>query len=163
MTRSNPHSLQGKIIMSVCFRKPQSQWRNLYFHYSSVTLTLMFSSGLQEFQDMYIHVLMARNGCIQESFKVVCVCVCVCVWWKWFWTQGFASAEQVLYCLSHTSSPFCSSYFGVGNYLPRLALNWSQPRIIGVSHWHLASKFLSKLLFPSSIFCYIKQNQAKLN
>jgi hypothetical protein len=33
------------------------------------------------------------------------------------WTQVFETAKQVLtklYCLSHTSSPFCSSYFGDG-------------------------------------------------
>jgi hypothetical protein len=28
--------------------------------------------------------------------------------------EGFALAKQVLYHLSHTSSPFCSSYFGDG-------------------------------------------------
>jgi hypothetical protein len=35
-------------------------------------------------------------------------------------------AKQVLYCLNHTSSPFCSGYFGNGglvNYLPRLVSN----------------------------------------
>jgi hypothetical protein len=26
----------------------------------------------------------------------------------------FALAKQALYCLSHTSSPFCSDYFGDG-------------------------------------------------
>jgi hypothetical protein len=30
------------------------------------------------------------------------------------WTQGSALAKQVLYCLSHTSNPFCSGYFEVG-------------------------------------------------
>jgi hypothetical protein len=43
-----------------------------------------------------------------------------------FWTQGFAFANQVLYFLSYTSSPFCSGYFGDGglkNYLPGLASN----------------------------------------
>jgi hypothetical protein len=29
-------------------------------------------------------------------------------------TQDFALAKQVLYCLSPTSSPFCSGYFGDG-------------------------------------------------
>jgi hypothetical protein len=29
-------------------------------------------------------------------------------------TQGFTLANQVLYCLSHTSSLFCSGYFGDG-------------------------------------------------
>jgi hypothetical protein len=36
--------------------------------------------------------------------------------------------KQELYCLSHTSSPFCSGYFGDGgleNNLPELALNLS--------------------------------------
>jgi hypothetical protein len=30
------------------------------------------------------------------------------------WTQGLACAKQALYCLSHTSSPFCSGYFRDG-------------------------------------------------
>jgi hypothetical protein len=29
-------------------------------------------------------------------------------------TQGFTLAKQVLYCLSHTPSPFFSGYFGDG-------------------------------------------------
>jgi hypothetical protein len=39
-------------------------------------------------------------------------------------------AKQVLYCLSHTSKPFCSGYFGDGglvNYLSGLALNHNAP------------------------------------
>jgi hypothetical protein len=39
---------------------------------------------------------------------------------------GFELAEQVLYCLSHTSSPFCSGYFG-DYYLPGVALNHDPP------------------------------------
>jgi hypothetical protein len=31
--------------------------------------------------------------------------------------QDFALAKQALYCLSHTSSPFCSDWFGVGGGL----------------------------------------------
>jgi hypothetical protein len=30
------------------------------------------------------------------------------------WTQGSTLAKQALYCLSHTSTPFCSGYFGDG-------------------------------------------------
>jgi hypothetical protein len=30
------------------------------------------------------------------------------------WTQGLCLQSKVLYCLSHTSSPFCSDYFGDG-------------------------------------------------
>jgi hypothetical protein len=29
-----------------------------------------------------------------------------------FWTQSFPPGRQKLYCLSHTSRPFCSCYFG---------------------------------------------------
>jgi hypothetical protein len=60
-------------------------------------------------------------------------------------------AKQVLYCLSHTSSPFCSGNFGdgsFGNYLPGLASNQDPPdlliaasqvvRITGVSYQHPA-------------------------
>jgi hypothetical protein len=55
------------------------------------------------------------------------------------------------HCLNHTSSPFCSGYFGDGglvNYLPGLTSNHDPPlppisasqvaRIIGVSYWCLA-------------------------
>jgi hypothetical protein len=41
-----------------------------------------------------------------------------------FELRAFTLAKQALYHLSHTSSPFCSGYFGDGdiaNYLPRLA------------------------------------------
>jgi hypothetical protein len=40
--------------------------------------------------------------------------------------------KQMLYHLSHTSSPFCSSYFGDGglkNYLPQLASNCNSPNL----------------------------------
>jgi hypothetical protein len=40
------------------------------------------------------------------------------------WTQGFTLAKQVLYCLSHTSSPFCFGYFGDGVSCP----TWACPR-----------------------------------
>jgi hypothetical protein len=41
--------------------------------------------------------------------------------WIGVWTQSFTLAKQVPYHLSHTSSPFCSAYFGdrgLSNYLP---------------------------------------------
>jgi hypothetical protein len=41
------------------------------------------------------------------------------------WTQGFKLAKQSLCC--HTSSPFCSSRWGLANYLPRLASNHNPP------------------------------------
>jgi hypothetical protein len=69
--------------------------------------------------------------------------------------QGFTLAKQVLYRLSHTSSPFCSGYFGDGglmNYLPRLASTYHPPdllisasqvaKITDVSHQCLASSIL---------------------
>jgi hypothetical protein len=34
--------------------------------------------------------------------------------WTGVWTQGFIVTNQVLYCLSHTFSSFCSVYFGDG-------------------------------------------------
>jgi hypothetical protein len=33
------------------------------------------------------------------------------IYWDWVWTQGLQSLVA-LYHLSHTSSPFCSGYFG---------------------------------------------------
>jgi hypothetical protein len=46
------------------------------------------------------------------------------------WTQSFTLAKQVLWHLSHTSSPFCSGHFGDGglsNYLPSLPSNHYPP------------------------------------
>jgi hypothetical protein len=50
------------------------------------------------------------------------------------WTQGFALARQVLYCLSHASCPFCSSYFEIGLcFLPRPGLQsyFRHPALLG--------------------------------
>jgi hypothetical protein len=33
-------------------------------------------------------------------------------WWYWSLNSGLAFARQALSCLSHTSSPFYSDYFG---------------------------------------------------
>jgi hypothetical protein len=48
------------------------------------------------------------------------------------WTQDFTLTKQVLYGLSHTSSPFCSGYFEMGSYmkyLPGLASNHYPPNL----------------------------------
>jgi hypothetical protein len=70
-----------------------------------------------------------------------------------FFISGTGFSNQALYYLSHTSSPFCSGYFGDGglaNYLgwPRtlilLILASQIARIIHVSHLHPANtQFLS--------------------
>jgi hypothetical protein len=39
------------------------------------------------------------------------------------WIQGFVLAKQALNCLSHSSSPFCSGYFGNG-VLQTICLGW---------------------------------------
>jgi hypothetical protein len=63
-------------------------------------------------------------------------------------TQDFKLEKQVLYCLSHTSSPFCSGYFGAG-VSRTICQGWTQTLIFlisvsqvagiaGVSHWNLA-------------------------
>jgi hypothetical protein len=69
------------------------------------------------------------------------------------WTQGFALTKQELYHLSHTSSPFCSGYFGdrVSQTICLcclqtviLLISASQvARIIDVSPRHLASFLLT--------------------
>jgi hypothetical protein len=38
----------------------------------------------------------------------------VCMYGTGVWTQDFMLATQAVYHLSHTSSPFCSGYFGEG-------------------------------------------------
>jgi hypothetical protein len=69
------------------------------------------------------------------------------------WTQVFVLSKQALYCLNHTSSLFCSAYFGgegggLQNYLSRLASNHTildlsllTSRFIGMSHQYLAAFF----------------------
>jgi hypothetical protein len=55
--------------------------------------------------------------CLPTSF------IYLSIYWDWVWTQSFRLAKQVLYCLSHPFSPFCSGYFGDGglrNYLPEI-------------------------------------------
>jgi hypothetical protein len=51
--------------------------------------------------------------------------------------SGFALAKQVLYCLSHTSRPFCSGYFGDG-ISPTVCLGWPQTTILLISASQIA-------------------------
>jgi hypothetical protein len=73
--------------------------------------------------------------------------------------QGFILAKQVLYHLSHTSSPFCSGYFEDG-VSGTICLGWPQAvillisasqvaRTISMSHRHLAS--------PTFLTFYLEQ------
>jgi hypothetical protein len=48
------------------------------------------------------------------------------------WTQVFTLATQVFYCLSHVSSPFCSSYFGNG-VLQTICSDWPWTTILPIS------------------------------
>jgi hypothetical protein len=50
-----------------------------------------------------------------------------------------ASHLQSFYCLSHTSGPFCSSYFGDGglkNSFSKLALNCNPPHLSLLNSWN---------------------------
>jgi hypothetical protein len=47
-----------------------------------------------------------------------------------FWNRGFKLAKQVLCCLSHTSSLFCSGYFGDGQ---TICPGWTQTAIPPIS------------------------------
>jgi hypothetical protein len=53
------------------------------------------------------------------------------------WTQDFALAKQVLYCLSHSSSPFCSVYFR-DEVSPTICLSWPWIMILQISAFHVA-------------------------
>jgi hypothetical protein len=43
-------------------------------------------------------------------------------WWDWGW--NFMFAKQVLYCLSDTSSPFCSGYFFGDGFSRTICPGW---------------------------------------
>jgi hypothetical protein len=47
-------------------------------------------------------------------------------------------AGVVLYCLSHTSSPFCSGYFGDGGVSHTICLGWLQTAILLISASQIA-------------------------
>jgi hypothetical protein len=53
-------------------------------------------------------------------------------WWDWGLNQNFALAKQTLYCLSHTSSSFCSGYLRDGVLRP-ICLAWPQTTILPIS------------------------------
>jgi hypothetical protein len=67
------------------------------------------------------------------------------------WTQGYEYAKQLLYPLSHTSSPFCPGYSG-DSVLWTICPCWPQTlilpisasqvaRITGVGHWCLTNVY----------------------
>jgi hypothetical protein len=53
------------------------------------------------------------------------------------WTQGFAHPRQMLFCLSHASSPFCSCSFEYG-VLQIICSGWPQTTIILVSTFQIS-------------------------
>jgi hypothetical protein len=65
----------------------------------------------------------------------------------WVWTQGFALAKQELYSLSHTSSPFCSDYFG-DEVSRSICPGWPQTVILLI---------LASLVVGKSVFAQLKQ------
>jgi hypothetical protein len=69
------------------------------------------------------------------------------------WTQGFTLEKQVFYCLSHTSSPFCSGYCGDGGLKSQVA------KITGMRHWCLALVILFKIF--SLILIFLLQHMNK--
>jgi hypothetical protein len=68
-------------------------------------------------------------------------------WWDWGLNLGFTLAKQMLYCLSHISSPFFLWLFyrwGSHEQIAQvgLKLQLSQvAKITGVSHWQPAGGF----------------------
>jgi hypothetical protein len=54
-------------------------------------------------------------------------------WKTRVWTQGFSLAKQTLYHFSHTSSPFCSGYFGDGGVSQTICLGWPLSTILPIS------------------------------
>jgi hypothetical protein len=59
-----------------------------------------------------------------------------------FELRGFVFGKQALYCFSHTSSPFCSGYFGDG-VLATICLGWPGTGILLISAF-LPTRFLEK-------------------
>jgi hypothetical protein len=71
------------------------------------------------------------------------------------WTQGFMSAKQAFYHVSHTYSPFCSCYFE-DEVLWTIYPGWPwtlilpvSARITAISHWHPGIKLFFKELLLS--------------
>jgi hypothetical protein len=93
----------------------------------------------------------------------VCVCVCVCNLFILFiysfgngsgvWTQGFIVTKQVLYHLSHITSPFCSGYFGDG-ILRTTSLSWLQTVILPISASQVARITVVSHQCPASDLCF---------
>jgi hypothetical protein len=92
------------------------------------------------------------------------------------WTQGFMLIKEAFYHLSHTSSPFCSGYFGDG-ISRTICLGWpwisillilaSQiARITGVSYRYLATVISSlysttERILKISLYFYVLKELEK--
>jgi hypothetical protein len=65
------------------------------------------------------------------------------------WTQGFMVLKQAFYCLSHTSSPFCSGYVGDGSHelLCGLASNYDSLDLSFPSSWDYSFQALGPVIF----------------
>jgi hypothetical protein len=108
-----------------------------------------------------IHRLRKRKMSWKFYFILLYLFIYLFIGRTWVWTQGPMLAKQVLaklvlYCLSHTSSPFWSGYFGdsmpytVFPGWPWTEIFWiSTPqvtRVIGMSHQcHTELRILSEL------------------
>jgi hypothetical protein len=59
------------------------------------------------------------------------------IWWDWSLNSGLHTWKQVLYHLNHTSSPFCSGYFGDG-VLWTICPGWPPTIILLISAFQVA-------------------------
>jgi uncharacterized membrane protein YiaA len=96
----------------------------VFKYFMNVMMLNLHSQCICLFESMLFRKMKKRYS--MSKCKKLCL-VCIFLGGTGVWTQGFMFSKQVLYCLSHISSPFCPGYFGdegFMNYLPRLAFRW---------------------------------------
>jgi hypothetical protein len=83
--------------------------------------------------------LYLRNFVGQDLNSWLCTCKAHAQnFFLWYWDLNWGPCTlHLLYCLSHTSSPFCSGYFGDG-VLRTICLGWLQTLILLISASQLA-------------------------
>jgi hypothetical protein len=73
----------------------------------------------------------------EEQLLLLLLLLLLLFWRDWSLNSGFTLVKQVLYYLSHTSSPFCSGNFGDG-VSQIICLVWLQTLVLLTSSFQVA-------------------------